>query len=379
MSSSWVLTRCARRSTGPSKTGVVTVADTPPDDTGCRGPDRASDGRPTMTPRAPRTLRHPAERRPASRQLSRARSATGSPTRTPTTPSTASSTSTPSPSTSIPTSLRTRTYESALDLLAAGLDPDRCTLFVQSHVAEHTRLTWLLECTATMGELGRMTQFKEKSAGQRLGAGRPVHLPGPPGRRHPPLRRRAGAGRRGPASASRAGPRARLALQPPLRDDLRGARGVDPAARSTGHGPPASGPQDVEVGQLAARDGPRARRAGRDRSERSSGRSPTPTARSATTPRPSPVSPTCSSCSGWPPVARPTELAGTYTRYGELKEDLGEALVELLRPVRERRKALAADPGSVPQLLARGAEKARTVASATYARAASNIGLLPPD
>jgi tryptophanyl-tRNA synthetase len=65
-----------------------------------------------------------------------------------------------------PDDLRARTYESALDLLAAGLDPDRCTLFVQSHVAEHTRLTWLLECTATMGELSRMTQFKEKSAGR---------------------------------------------------------------------------------------------------------------------------------------------------------------------------------------------------------------------
>ena len=41
-----------------------------------------------------------------------------------------------------------------------------CTLFVQSHVAEHSQLTWLLECVATMGELDRMTQFKEKSAGR---------------------------------------------------------------------------------------------------------------------------------------------------------------------------------------------------------------------
>ena len=65
-----------------------------------------------------------------------------------------------------PADLRTRTRETALDLLAAGLDPARCTLFVQSHVPEHPRLTWLLECTATMGELGRMTQFKEKSEGR---------------------------------------------------------------------------------------------------------------------------------------------------------------------------------------------------------------------
>ena len=49
-------------------------------------------------------------------------------------------------------------------LLAAGLDPEACTLFVQSHVPAHTQLTWLLECTAGMGELRRMTQFKDKSA-----------------------------------------------------------------------------------------------------------------------------------------------------------------------------------------------------------------------
>ena len=47
-----------------------------------------------------------------------------------------------------------------------GLDPAVCTLFVQSHVPEHPRLTWLLECTATYGELRRMTQFKEKGGEQ---------------------------------------------------------------------------------------------------------------------------------------------------------------------------------------------------------------------
>ena len=65
-----------------------------------------------------------------------------------------------------PDELRARTFETALDLLAAGLDPERCTLFVQSHVTEHAQMAWLLECTATMGELRRMTQFKEKSAGK---------------------------------------------------------------------------------------------------------------------------------------------------------------------------------------------------------------------
>src|SRR5439155_3990501 len=52
----------------------------------------------------------------------------------------------------------------ATALLAVGLDPDVCTLFFQSHVHEHAELAWLLECTASMGELRRMTQFKDKSA-----------------------------------------------------------------------------------------------------------------------------------------------------------------------------------------------------------------------
>ena len=66
-----------------------------------------------------------------------------------------------------PDELRRGTLEVAAGLLAAGLDPSVCTLFVQSHVAEHTELAWLLECTATYGELRRMTQFKEKAAAQR--------------------------------------------------------------------------------------------------------------------------------------------------------------------------------------------------------------------
>ncbi len=59
-----------------------------------------------------------------------------------------------------------KTLETAENLLAVGLDPAVCTLFVQSHVPEHPRLTWLLECTATYGELRRMTQFKDKGGEQ---------------------------------------------------------------------------------------------------------------------------------------------------------------------------------------------------------------------
>ncbi|MBX6754916.1 tryptophan--tRNA ligase [Thermorudis peleae] len=68
--------------------------------------------------------------------------------------------------------LRARTLELASVLLAAGIDPARSVLFVQSDVREHTELCWILGTLATVGELRRMTQFKEKSKGnERVGAG----------------------------------------------------------------------------------------------------------------------------------------------------------------------------------------------------------------
>jgi tryptophanyl-tRNA synthetase len=65
-----------------------------------------------------------------------------------------------------PDELRQRTRIAAAQLLAAGLDPDRCTLFVQSHVPQHSQLSWVLECLTGFGEASRMTQFKDKTARQ---------------------------------------------------------------------------------------------------------------------------------------------------------------------------------------------------------------------
>jgi len=59
-----------------------------------------------------------------------------------------------------------RIFDLAVSLIASGLDPERCTLFVQSHVPQHTELAWLLNTVTPIGDLQRMTQFKEKSAGQ---------------------------------------------------------------------------------------------------------------------------------------------------------------------------------------------------------------------
>jgi tryptophanyl-tRNA synthetase len=63
--------------------------------------------------------------------------------------------------------LRESVYDTAATLLAAGLDPDRCSFFRQSDVVEHTELTWLLSSVASYGELARMTQFKDKAGEQR--------------------------------------------------------------------------------------------------------------------------------------------------------------------------------------------------------------------
>src|SRR6478609_8940939 len=65
-----------------------------------------------------------------------------------------------------PAELRANTRLAVAQLLAAGLDPERCTLFVQSHVPEHAQLAWVMNCFTGFGEASRMTQFKDKSARQ---------------------------------------------------------------------------------------------------------------------------------------------------------------------------------------------------------------------
>jgi tryptophanyl-tRNA synthetase len=275
-----------------------------------------------------------------------------------------------------PAELRRRTYETALDLLAAGLDPDRCTLFVQGHVPEHPRMTWLLECIATMGELNRMTQFKDKSAGKdSVRAGLftyPVlqcadillydaeRVPvGDDQRQHLELARelalrfnhRFGETLVVPEAAIPTTGARVMDLQHPERkmsksvnsplgtillfdDDAEIVRKVKKAVTDT----------DGEV---------------RYDREAKPGLSNLLELLAVSTGR------------------NPVDVAGDYTRYGDLKNDVAQALVELVGPIRQRREALAADPGAVTTLLSLGAEKAGAIASATYQRAADAIGLLP--
>jgi tryptophanyl-tRNA synthetase len=66
-----------------------------------------------------------------------------------------------------PAELRAKTLDTAAILLAIGIDPLASTLFIQSHVCEHAELAWILNCLTTLGELRRMTQFKDKAAQER--------------------------------------------------------------------------------------------------------------------------------------------------------------------------------------------------------------------
>jgi len=74
----------------------------------------------------------------------------------------------------------------------------------------------------------------------------------------------------------------------------------------------------------------------------------------------------------------PKSVASRYETYGQLKDDVAAALIETLAPIKARRDELLADPATVRTLLARGADRAREMASVTYARAAAAMGLLEP-
>ena len=276
-----------------------------------------------------------------------------------------------------PAELRRRTYETALDLLAAGLDPERCALFVQSHVPEHTQMTWLLECTATMGELGRMTQFKEKSAGKdsvRVGIYTYPVLQAADILLYDAERVPVGDDQRQHLELTR-----ELAIRfnhrygdtlvvPEAAIPAAGARVMDLQHPENKMSKSVNSP----LGTVLMLDGP-------DEIRRKVKRAVTDTDGEvrydpAAKPGLSNLLELLAAATG----STPKEVAGSYQRYGDLKGDVAEALVELLRPVRERREALAADPDAVTSLLATGADKAREVASATYRRAASAIGLLGP-
>jgi tryptophanyl-tRNA synthetase len=277
-----------------------------------------------------------------------------------------------------PVELRAKTLDMATMLLAAGLDPEVCTLFVQGHVAEHNQLAWIMECTASVGELQRMVQYKEKAAKQTgfVSAGLLTYpalqaadillydadfVPvGDDQRQHIELTRDVAIRFNGRYGDTFVVPQAAV---PKV-----GARVMDLQNPTAKMSKSADSPQ----GTVLVLDPPEVivRKFKRAVTDSGSDVVFDPETR----PGVSNLLSILAAATGRSPV----DVAADYSQYGPLKADTGAAVAELLRPVRERYEVLSADPAELNRLLARGAGKAREVASKTLARARDALGFLAP-
>jgi tryptophanyl-tRNA synthetase len=278
-----------------------------------------------------------------------------------------------------PAALRQRTRLSVAQLLAVGLDPDRCVLFVQSHVPEHAQLAWVLSCITGFGEAGRMVQFKDKSAkaGQDSTSVGLFTYPilqaadivlyqadqvpvGEDQRQHLELTR---------DLAHRFNTRFGQTFTVPspyiLRDTAKITDLQVPTAKMSKS---ASSPNGIiDLLEDPARSAKKIRSAVTDTgreiaydAERKPGVSNLLTIYAALT--------------GW----TIDDLLERYEGhgYGDLKKDLADIVVEFVKPVQERTRAYLDDPGYLDKVLAVGAEKARAVAAVTLADAFAKVGFL---
>ncbi len=280
-----------------------------------------------------------------------------------------------------PAALRRRTRVAAAQLLAAGLDPDRCTLFVQSHVPEHPQLAWVLGCLTGFGEASRMTQFKDKTA--RQGAERasvglftyPVlqaadillyqadAVPvGEDQRQHLELTRDLAQ-----RFNSTFGPTFTVPEPYILRETAKITDLQDPTAKMSKS---ASSPGGIiELLDDPARSAKKIRSAVTDAGreirfdpEAKPGISNLLTIFSALSGR----------------SIADLERAYEGKGYGELKKDLAELVVEFVTPFQQRTRAFLDDQAQLDKLLTMGAEKARVVAERTLRTVYDRIGFLPP-
>ncbi|MFC5661162.1 tryptophan--tRNA ligase [Streptomyces nogalater] len=280
-----------------------------------------------------------------------------------------------------PARLRRLSRQTATLLLAAGLDPEACTLFLQSHVDEHTRLSYLLECVATDGEMRRMIQYKEKAARQRERGGSlrlslltyPVLMAadilaygadevpvGEDQTQHVELARDVAVRFNQRYGHTFVVPRTTL---PPVAARVMNLQ--DPTRKMGKSDESGTGvvylldEPDVVRRKVLRAVTDSGREVVYDRVER---------------PGLANLLDVLAACTG----GDPESLAGGYDSYGSLKKDTAEAVVEVLRPVRERHRELCADPAYVEGVLREGAEKARALARPTVDTAYRAIGLLPP-
>jgi len=275
-----------------------------------------------------------------------------------------------------PEALRADTLSLAQVLFAVGLDPERCTVFVQSHVHEHTECAWIMECTAAFGELRRMTQFKDKSESASFVSGGLFTYPalqssdillydtdqvpvGEDQRQHVELTRDIAIRFNHRFGETFVVPEAVI---PPT-----GARVMDLQNPTSKMSKSDESPQ----GTVRVLDDPAV-------IEKKVKRSVTDSDSEVRfDPAEKPGVSNLLSILGAATGQTPAAAAEGIERYGDLKTATAEALIEMLRPIQVRYAELAADPAETARLLAVGADKAREVASATVGRAKTNMGLLP--
>ncbi|MEV7421221.1 MULTISPECIES: tryptophan--tRNA ligase [unclassified Streptomyces] len=279
-----------------------------------------------------------------------------------------------------PAELRANTRLAVAQLLAAGLDPQRCTLFVQSHVPEHAQLGWVMNCITGFGEASRMTQFKDKSAKQ--GADRatvglftyPIlqvadillyqanEVPvGEDQRQHIELTRDLAERFNGRFGQTFTVPSPHIVKEVGKIYDLQ-----DPTIKMSKS---ASTPK----GLINLLDEPKATAKKIKSAVTDTGSEIRFDA--AEKPGVSNLLTIHSTLSG----VSVADLERRYEGkgYGALKTDLAEVMVDFVTPFRARTQAYLDDPETLDAILAEGAEKARAVAAETLAQTYDRIGFLP--
>ena len=277
-----------------------------------------------------------------------------------------------------PETLRESTLDLTALLIASGLDPDVCTLFVQSHVPEHPRLAWVLECMTPYGELRRMPQFREKSAAQAsfsvglmtypvlqaadiLLYGADVVPVGEDQRQHVELAR---------DLAQRFNQRfGETFVVPEGTYGEVGAKIMDLQSPETRMSTSLSS----ELGIVKVLDPPDLIRRKLRSAVTDSGRE---VVRAEEKPGVTNLIEIMAVATGRTPEEIEARFDGAG--YGEFKGDVAEAVVELLDPVRLRYGELRGHPERLAEILARGAEKAHRIAAATLARVHERVGFVAP-
>ena len=278
-----------------------------------------------------------------------------------------------------PQELRANVYDTTAVLLAAGLDPERCTLFRQGDVKEHTELCWLLSAVTAHGDLNRMTQFKDKSAGQRelVSAGlflypvlqaadvlayRADEVPvGDDQRQHIELMR---------DIAERFNERFGETLVVPRHHipDV-GGRIMDLQTPDT----KMSTTLGSEQGTLYIRDSDKAMAAKVMRAVTDSG---SDVVRAPDKAGISNLIEVMSVLRGIAPEDVEREFA--EAQYGDFKKAVAATIVEHLAPIRDRYQELQGDRAKLEDVLRAGAERARSIASETLADVRERMGVGPP-